>query len=444
MGGGAAAGGLLHRKGGGSGSGGGSGGGSNGIGGGGGGSGSGGGVGGSSGGSSGGVGSVGGLSAAPLHASGSAGSAGSSGGGGSGLSLLPPPAAATSGTPSGSSSRTSVLARVFDKRGVDVPFLALLTVFLVTASIFLVGRALSSGRPHLTPAQRAEYEHRSLALANSTVYMVEYGLPEGLISSLPAASWDAVSAHIDYVAVVYDDLYHFLYDDWMASVEAAFRDGPSPRLGVALFPCGCVIPNAHFRAVAQRFAGDECVLLPGLVYPSERVHWLGGVFYSGGCRRRTAALNSSLEGWMAEVDAARVRVDALLEAASPVVDAAAATTTTNVSAGEGGTTVGGSDGGSEGGTGSTPATGGSVLVSIPEAPSAEGAGPAPAVAGGGGDSPPAGRRRGGSAGPRLKGGGGVAQVAGGAAAAAVAAGQPPSLAVGGATPLGPLAPPGLA
>lgn len=368
-----------------------------------------------------------------------AASGGGGGGGGSCLALLPPPAAALSGTPSVSSSRTSVLARVFDKRGVDVPFLALLTVFLVTASIFVVGRALSSGRPHLTPAQRAEYEHRSLALANSTVYMVEYGLPEGLISTLPAASWDAVSAHIDYVAIVYDDLYHFLYDDWMASVEAAFRDGPSPRLGVALFPCGCVIPNAHFRTVAQRFAGDECVLLPGLVYPPERVHWLGGVFYSGGCRRRTAALNGSLEGRVAEVDAARVRVDALLEAATPAADAAAGSTSgTNVSAGGGGTTVGG-----DGGGGGTPATRGSVLVDIPAAPDAEGDGPAPAVAGGGGDPPPAGRRRGGGTGPLSGVGGGGAPGAGGMAAAATAAGPPPPHAGVGATHLGPLAPPGL-
>jgi len=426
MGGGAAAGGLLHRKA------------------------TGGGVGGG-GGSSGSGGSGNAPPLLPLGGSGSSGSVAANGGSGAGAhALLPPPASALSGAPSASSSRTSALARVFDKRGVDVPFLALLTVFLVTASIFLVGRALSSGRPHLTPAQRAEYEHRSLALANSTVYMVEYGLPEGLISSLPAASWDAVSAHIDYVAIVYDDLYHFLYDDWMASVEAAFRDGPGPPLGVALFPCGCVIPNAHFRAVGQRFAGDECVLLPGLVYPPERVHWLGGVFYSGGCRRRTAALNGSLAGRVAEVDAARVRVDALLEATAPAAAEAAAAGVPAAGAGTAGSGAVAGSGGS-GGSGSGPAAPvappPSALGAIPAAPAADGGSGLPAHGGGGVEAPLAGRRRGGDVDPPPGGGAAagppLTPVGGDAPGGVepVAAGGPLPLGGGGPTPVGPNAPP---
>lgn len=179
--------------------------------------------------------------------------------------------------------RASRGARAVSRLDLDSAFFWLLLVFLATALVFLS----APGRTNvaLNPRQIAEYSRRTQGLSNSTVYIVEVARPEGLLSTLTREEWARVSSRIDYVAFVFDDLPLFLTDEWVARAEEAFHGG---ALDIALFPCGCVMPNAYFMAVPHRLNGLECVLLPGWVLPHASVHWLDAG--APACKRRDAVL----------------------------------------------------------------------------------------------------------------------------------------------------------
>jgi hypothetical protein len=160
----------------------------------------------------------------------------------------------------------------------DAAFFWLLLVFLVTVVSFL---NLRGSHVELNPSQIAEYERRTQMLANSTVYIVEVHRPEGLLSKLKPDDWDRVSKAVDFVAFVFDDLAVFLADDWISRAEGILRDHSLPHgarveagLGILMFQCGCIIPNAYFRKVATRLGGMECILLPGWVLPHQDIHWM--------------------------------------------------------------------------------------------------------------------------------------------------------------------------
>lgn len=186
------------------------------------------------------------------------------------------------GPPYGSAShhrRSPARSRsALNKLDLDSAFFWLLLVFLLTVFTFL---SLRDRHVQLNPNQVAEYERRSQFLSNSTVYIIEVSRPEGLLTKLSANDWTKISADIDFVAFVFDDLPLFLTDDWVAAAERVLLDRAQPHaarvsagVGVALFPCGCVIPNEYFRQVDTRLGGYECLLLPGWVLPHEDVHWL--------------------------------------------------------------------------------------------------------------------------------------------------------------------------
>jgi hypothetical protein len=163
----------------------------------------------------------------------------------------------------------------------DASFFWLLLVFLVLLVLFL---NLRSSHVELSPSQVAEYERRTQVLSNSTVYIVEVHRPEGLLTKLSLDNWIRVSANIDLVAFVYDDLPVFLRDDWIARAEQQLLDPALPHaqrfragVGIMLFPCGCILPNSYFQAIGPRLRGMECNLLPGWVLSHEDVHWMSGV-----------------------------------------------------------------------------------------------------------------------------------------------------------------------
>jgi len=154
---------------------------------------------------------------------------------------------------------------------------------------------------------------------------VEVGRPEGLLSKLSADDWAKISLDIDYVSYIFDDPL-FLTDEWVSSAELLLKNPAAPHaarvqagVGIALFPCGCLIPNAYFKRVSHRLDGFECILLPGWVLAHEDVHWLDVRDKSAeSCKRREAMLASRrtaqyrkeladihkvLEGVKSEVDA---------------------------------------------------------------------------------------------------------------------------------------------
>lgn len=177
----------------------------------------------------------------------------------------------------------------------DAAFFWLIVAFLLTVVAFF---SLRSRHVQLDAKQVAEYERRTQFLSNSTVYIVEVGQPEGLLSRIPATQWASVSIGIDFVAFVYDDLPLFLTEAWVELAEHALREQDAPHferaqhgVGIALFPCGCIIPNEYFVRVPERLGGAECVLLPGFVLPHRDVHWLDIAEPSvSRCRRRAEVL----------------------------------------------------------------------------------------------------------------------------------------------------------
>ncbi len=182
-------------------------------------------------------------------------------------------------------------SRALKHLDLDAAFFWLIVAFLVTVLTFFT---LRPRNVQLTGKQVAEYERRTQFLANSTLYIVETGRPEGLLSVFTPDAWARVSIGIDYVAFVYDDLPLFLTESWVEAAEVALQ---TPRaasgLGIALFPCGCVLPNAYFGRVRHRMGGAECALLPGWVLAGKDVHWLDVNDPSmKRCRRRTEVLDA--------------------------------------------------------------------------------------------------------------------------------------------------------
>ncbi|KAI0563355.1 hypothetical protein FGB62_41g05 [Gracilaria domingensis] len=177
------------------------------------------------------------------------------------------------------------------KLDLDSAFFWLLLAFLLTAFTFL---SLRDTHLSLNTAQLAEYERRSQFLSNSTVYIVEVGRPEALLNVLSKHDWQRISAGIDLVAFVWDDLPVFLTDGWVHAAERILKPSVlNANISMALFQCGCVLPASYFTLVEHRLAGFECVLLPGWVLDSSHVHWLD-VDEGDACKRRDAVLKSRL------------------------------------------------------------------------------------------------------------------------------------------------------
>lgn len=205
-----------------------------------------------------------------------------------------PPRATISPTlPTPLRSRQRSTPSLSTKLDLDSAFFWLLLTFLITTFTFLSFR---DKHIPLNTTQTAEYERRSQFLSNSTVYIVEVGRPEQLLFDLSPENWARVSPDVDYVAFVWDDLPIFLTDEWVAATEQAMPKTygtETQRLQMALFTCGCVLPNRYFSTVKERLAGFECVLLPGWVFAKHDVHWLD-VEGGDGCKRRDSVLNAKL------------------------------------------------------------------------------------------------------------------------------------------------------
>ena len=126
------------------------------------------------------------------------------------------------------------------------------------------------------------------------------GRPESLLSKLSPSDWKAISVDIDYVAYVWDDLPLFLSDEWVTKVEDVLNRN---RVQIAMFSCGCVLPNEYFEVVKHRLGGFECLLLPGWVFKSDDIHWLQVEEGRQNCMRRDNVVKVKLvKKFKAELD----------------------------------------------------------------------------------------------------------------------------------------------
>lgn len=123
--------------------------------------------------------------------------------------------------------------------------------------------------------QLSTFERQTRMVANRTLYLSEQHRSDATIDlavALAREDWAKVSAKIEYVAFVFDDTFSFVGNRaWGLNVARAIASFDPPGLGLTLFPCGCVVPNAFLRRSDVRFAGLECAMLPGFVFPHSNV-----------------------------------------------------------------------------------------------------------------------------------------------------------------------------
>lgn len=126
--------------------------------------------------------------------------------------------------------------------------------------------------------QQLELERQTYRIANHSMYMAKSGSDADLISALAHEDWSKVSKRIEWV--VFSS--RMKIEDrptveWTAKITSLFAEFVPPNLGVILFPCGCVVPNAFLttgNSNSVRFGGDmECAMLPGFVFPHKYVAW---------------------------------------------------------------------------------------------------------------------------------------------------------------------------
>lgn len=191
--------------------------------------------------------------------------------------------------------RNRIHQSISKKLDIDSAFFWLLLAFFITTLTFLSIRDYHS----LDSVQLAEYERRTQYLSNSSVYIVEATREETLLSKLNAKEWKRISGDIDLVAIVFDDLPLFLTDDWISAAEQAL-DGKSVQM--ALFKCGCVLPNRYFTMHDIRLDNHECIMLPGFVLNDSDIKWIH-VNEGRQCRGRDSIINSqgTSEKWSTQL-----------------------------------------------------------------------------------------------------------------------------------------------
>lgn len=162
-----------------------------------------------------------------------------------------------------------------------------LITLLTTTAVYYV--AMRRHNVELSFDQLSTFERQTRVVANRTLYVSEQHRVDAAHADLAVAlardDWAKVSAKIELVAYVFDDTSAFVGNpDWSNSVAHAFAAFDPPGLGIALFPCGCVVPNLFLRRSAARFGGLECAMLPGFVFPSQHVVWIDDAPGAHPCR----------------------------------------------------------------------------------------------------------------------------------------------------------------
>ncbi len=161
---------------------------------------------------------------------------------------------------------------------------ALAATFLTTAVYFV---AIRKHNVDLSFDQLSNFERQKQAIGNHTAYFSEQLASADLLTTLSREDWTKISSKIDLVAFVFEDMYLYTTSkEWVREVSRAFARFEPPGFGIALFPCGCVVPNSLFTWSENRFRGFECAMLPGFVFPKEHVYWVNDTVSEGQCKGR--------------------------------------------------------------------------------------------------------------------------------------------------------------
>lgn len=162
---------------------------------------------------------------------------------------------------------------------------ALLAATFLTTAVYFV--AIRRHNVDLSFDQLSHFERQKQAIGNNTVYFSEQPASVDLLTTLSREDWTKISRKIDLVAFVFDDMYLYTMSKvWVREVSRAFARFEPVGFGIALFPCGCVVPNSIFTWSNVRFRGLECAMLPGFVFPKEHVYWVNDTVSAAQCRGR--------------------------------------------------------------------------------------------------------------------------------------------------------------
>lgn len=138
--------------------------------------------------------------------------------------------------------------------------------------------------------QLSKFERQKQEIGDYAAYFSEQPAAADLLTTLSREDWAKISRKIDLVAFVFDDMYMYSSNAaWTTEVAGVFGKNSTfdpPGFGMALFPCGCVIPNTVFTWSANRFHGLECAMLPGFVFPKEHVYWVNDTASASVCKGR--------------------------------------------------------------------------------------------------------------------------------------------------------------
>lgn len=189
----------------------------------------------------------------------------------------------------GKRRNSDVRSQLYRALSTHAGLLAAFCAVIVLSVVYYV--AIRDHSVELSFDQLSAFERQVQTVGNHSVYVVEAGQQDDVLSSLAREDWAHVSSRIDYVAFVYGDVSAVMdSDSWVRKVSGALEDMKPRGYGVVLFACGCVFPNIIFTDTKTRFQGYECAMLPGFVMGKDAVRFVNVSVVEEKCRNRDKIL----------------------------------------------------------------------------------------------------------------------------------------------------------
>jgi hypothetical protein len=181
------------------------------------------------------------------------------------------------------------------------PLALIFVAFCVVTGAFYA--AIRRHDVELSFDQLSAFERHVNTFGNRTVYVVDPLQTDPVLSTLPHEDWTKISHKIDYIAILYGDIYTVSAlppEELVHTLGAALEKLRPHCYGIVLFSCGCLVHNVLFQHVSARFNGMECAMLPGFVFEEHAVRWVDIPESPRGCPARETVLSKpwfTLHSW---------------------------------------------------------------------------------------------------------------------------------------------------